>query len=422
MAGFPRIKPYRVKLLCSESDLPSKNSVLTDVFRKMNLPVYKLYEQKNSFIALVTSTELVETLISDEGIANLHAIGLEPIVPPEIKCKRTIVLKDFDREILSLTDQELKDSMMEHVPQNEWLKIMKVIRAGMNRQVLKIELKDAATADRILQRGLFLSHFFIPPTKIEREFFYPVKMCMVCYKFEDHFRCTSDQLLCSECGQNDHIFRDCKNDWKKCLNCKGNHSTTSMACPIRKKIIKEKYLESKKPAAPYSAVTNPQPIAQPPASFVFYLKMQQDLIARQTIFNSSMALAMEANKITPGTFQESLNDLLLANNHPAINIPESVIKRMKIGSPRHSEAPSTDETINQSRLTTPNAGESERREAPPSTDNQLLTETNNTETVEEMPKQKPDTHADGTHAMNLRRQHKPQGPHSGRKTKRKHKN
>ena len=91
------------------------------------------------------------------------------------------------------------------------------------------------------ENGILIYNQSFPPSTVERDIYNQLMSCLKCYKYEHKSEdCpTPSATLCSECAANDHIYRNCRSDTKKCLS-DGNHRTFAAKCPISKKIIQKK--------------------------------------------------------------------------------------------------------------------------------------------------------------------------------------
>lgn len=102
---------------------------------------------------------------------------------------------------------------------------------------------------KALNSGLLMFNLSIHSSLIHREEFIDLTVCYRCYKWNEHtaVSCCKDKnfKICSLCSSIGHLFHECTNSIKKCINCSGSHSTLSFACPVRKKIAVE-VRESKK--------------------------------------------------------------------------------------------------------------------------------------------------------------------------------
>ena len=110
---------------------------------------------------------------------------------------------------------------------------------------------------------------------------------------------------CSECSSNDHTFRDCKEQIKKCLNCQGNHSTLAMKCPIKREIIAKKkeemnnqkntnktFAQATEQSTPQNSITNLEIGNETPAKIL-----------------TCLLHAHVMNAVEPGVFNKEANEL-----------------------------------------------------------------------------------------------------------------
>ena len=117
-----------------------------------------------------------------------------------------------------------------------------------------------------MEQGLLIFNIFIPPEDTEKDNFIPGRICFTCYALEDHFtpQCPHKDLkICSECSQQGHRWNECRST-KKSINCKGNHRTLAMACPIKKK--------------KYNAIKNTQQLMQTRATNKKYNEIDKEAI------------------------------------------------------------------------------------------------------------------------------------------------
>ena len=101
-----------------------------------------------------------------------------------------------------------------------------------NSSTLKITFSLTALAKKCTEQGIRAFCLSVPPHDIRQETFIPIKCCMKCYALEHHITkdCSKprDYKICSECSQEGHIWHQCKESKKKCINCSEDHSTLAM--------------------------------------------------------------------------------------------------------------------------------------------------------------------------------------------------
>lgn len=149
-------------------------------------------------------------------------------------------------------------------------------------------------------------------------------MCFKCYALESHTtnQCpTPSKLICSECSATDHYFKDCKNSFKKCVNCAGPHRTTSMICPKRKNIVamKTKNSHTHQGQTYSSAVSQGGKMGIPTQQ----QGMTQINIDSKMGFEVMTCIihAHVINMGCPGSFNATLKDMFKRNNLPEMEFP-----------------------------------------------------------------------------------------------------
>lgn len=261
---------------------------------------------------------MFETTCLDE----LRSESFTPILPPEQKSRRTIVLFGVDDFIRSHSEEEI---MTEIYRVNDFTaNFIDSIFKFPNNPMMKISFTQTAPAQKCKEQGLKLFSMRIPHHQIKEEEYTPVTSCMRCYEVGSHFtnQCEKpkDYTICSECGSQEHKWYDCTSSAKKCMNCKGPHRTLAYKCPLRKE-AREKAKETKKSAGTktYSSAVSTHPCTTHPCA------------ANQDLFNPDAAnrilvcllQAHLMNVADSGSFQDVLNHWLEANNLPAMIAPDN---------------------------------------------------------------------------------------------------
>ena len=181
----------------------------------------------------------IDKLTSKKATEAFHKINLTPIIPPDLRAKRTIFVRQLDRDVGSHTADEIKHEI---ATQQTWLHIQDVIKIKHYTHVIKIVTTDTTIAQRILTNGFYMYNTKITPTQCEQEQYTHLLICYKCYQIEDHptHQCTSTTPSCSECAAKDHTYTQCTNTYKRCLNCHNDHRTLASNCPYRKQKIQHK--------------------------------------------------------------------------------------------------------------------------------------------------------------------------------------
>lgn len=229
---------------------PRKRTSRTDIFQcafgKLNAPLTRLFDSGNGFYAATDDVTYIDKLLTDHAFSEFAKINVEPVLPPEIKSRRTIFVRQLDNSVGEHSPDELKTELTRL---NPWAKISEIIKIKDYTHVFKIFCADLNTASRILTDGFLAFSTKISPSQCEQEEFTHILICYKCYRYEDHPTkdCKQTYDCCSECAQQGHTFKDCTATDKRCLNCPtGNnlHRTLAAKCPYRKKTIEDKKIKT----------------------------------------------------------------------------------------------------------------------------------------------------------------------------------
>ena len=172
----------------------------------------KIITTPDSFVVLTRTDDEIDKIFKLQCSTALKEAGFEPIIPPELRAKRTIIIFNVDEFILSNTEQEIKEEL---IRENGWINggiesIFKIPKA----RILKICLQETTTAKNATEKGMLAFHMSIPAHNIKVDEFIPVLTCMRCYKLEEHTtnncQMPKDYTVCSECGSSEHTWKNCK--------------------------------------------------------------------------------------------------------------------------------------------------------------------------------------------------------------------
>ncbi len=189
-------------------------------------------------MALTLSEKHVDSIFNAETKEHLESLGFRAIMPPELKVKKRIIIPRI--EYVILYEQHIVDTGEELKKHNLWIGEDGIadIYKFPNTPTLKITFTETALAPKCLETGIKAFGISAPPNMIKQEIYIPVKCCMRCYSLEQHYtsECPKpkEYKICSECSEEGHVWHQCLNNIKKCLNCKGNHSSMAMKCQKRK--------------------------------------------------------------------------------------------------------------------------------------------------------------------------------------------
>ncbi len=235
-----RTQTYRIQLKrIDPRTTTDRQKIFHTTFKELDAPLIRLTDTTNGFYAVTDDASAIDKLTSRKATELFRKINLTPIVPPDLRAKRTIFVRQLDRDVGSHTADELKHEI---TSQQSWLQIQEIVKIKHYTHVMKIITTDTTIAQRVLTDGFYLYNTKITPSQCEQERYTHLLICYKCYKMEDHptHQCTATTPSCSECAAKDHTYTQCTSPSKKCLNCQGEHRTLAANCPYRKQVTQTK--------------------------------------------------------------------------------------------------------------------------------------------------------------------------------------
>lgn len=299
-------------------------------YGKYNVPFTRIYKTNEGFKVICRNDQEADKLLTNEAKKDFEHLGTQVIIPPELNAKKTIFIRRVDRRISDNTENEIKEEM-ERV--NTWLKIEEVTKLNNFPNLLKIRLIESTMVQKALQNGILAFNMAIAAHQIEEEEYVNIISCLKCYQLEDHqtWNCPyTNIIICSECSENGHTYKDCQSTNKQCINCKregltSNHSTLAMKCPTRKKIMKSKITLKRNIPTANSQSTYAE-IAKRAVEEVKQTNNATHIVLseqKHTMILISIMHAHVMNLCNPGTYQIELNHMLQKNNLPTMWFPNN---------------------------------------------------------------------------------------------------
>jgi len=294
---------------------------LSTICSDHKVKVVKIISNNKYFLVICLSTSEADKLFDDGLFLLFTSDGFEPTMPNELKSKRTILFRRLDASIYSSSVEEIIDSI---VCKNNGISI-RYLSKFKSSPGMKVTFYNTDMASRIMRDGVFVLDLFIPPFDMKEDEYVNIKTCLKCYVHEHHTtrQCPKDPnfVICSLCSSTEHGWRDCKSEMKRCINCRGDHSTLAPFCPVKVKLIRErKDVSSKKRsyASPASPHNHPHPNAVNKISNVSFSPPVDADLAASTL--SCILLTLVQGHKKSDDFENALNKLFKNNSLPQINL------------------------------------------------------------------------------------------------------
>ncbi len=313
----------RVKIKSRGPATREKKTNLLRILCTREIHITKVQEGNEGYIITLLNEDHADSIFQREIKGELEKDGFIPTMPPELKVKKSVIITRVDDLIFDWGEEDIKEEI---TTRNSWIgEGIENIYKFPNSPTLKITFSNALLAKRCKEKGLLAFNLSVPPTDIKQETFIPIKCCLKCYSLEDHYtnECPKDQhyKVCSECSVEGHVWHQCREQTKKCINCGDNHSSLAMKCTKRKEIIKEKRkAETERGKWTYSEAAKGTSSTQGmwPVHQAAYTTIKED---SQRI-NFCIQHAHYRNIENPGTYAEEVNKIMAANNLPTMIIPD----------------------------------------------------------------------------------------------------
>ncbi|KAF2345835.1 hypothetical protein FHG87_023410 [Trinorchestia longiramus] len=99
---------FRIQLRKMNPDITTdKQKIFETTFKDLDVPLTKLSEKNSGYYVITDEAAAVDKLTSFKATELFKKINLKPIIPPDIRAKRTIFIRQLDSSIGKLTPEEI---------------------------------------------------------------------------------------------------------------------------------------------------------------------------------------------------------------------------------------------------------------------------------------------------------------------------
>ncbi len=314
----------RVKIKCRGTPDRNKKLKLLEILFSHQVHVARCFIGNGGYIAIPNTETDGDRIFQKETKVDLEGHGFNPLMPAELKVKKSVIISKLDDVIYDREEEEIKDEL---TLKNTWMENeLDSIFKFPNSATIKLTFTQTSLAKKCTEKGIRAFNISIPHHEVKQETFIQINCCMRCYALEEHATrdCPKDSnfKLCSECSKEGHLWYECREKNKKCVNCKENHNTLAMKCPKRKMILKEKRKdEIERQNMKYVEAARGH--GSVPAQAAMPRYVHPEITKEETLkIHICVAHAHYRNLENPGSYGEELNKILTANNLPNIIIPD----------------------------------------------------------------------------------------------------
>lgn len=143
-------------------------------------------EARDGVVITTYTDQEVDKILEPGTTATPEKHGFSPILPPEVKARRTIICFRVDEIAFDYSPDIIADEIEER---QGWAKVKTVFKfqnSTGKRNTLKIESETVSMADKATREGIRLFNVSIAPHQTGKERYTRVDFCMKFYVIEKH--------------------------------------------------------------------------------------------------------------------------------------------------------------------------------------------------------------------------------------------
>ncbi|KAF2369110.1 hypothetical protein FHG87_000118 [Trinorchestia longiramus] len=141
-----RTRTYRVQLKTIDLAKPTDEQRIFQItFRELNAPLIRLTTTRTGYYAVTDDVTSINKLTSKKATTAFEKINLTPIIPSDLRAKRTVFLRQIGADIGLNPTEEIKNEIKR---QNGWQIVTEVIKIKNYAHSLKLVTTDTTTAER----------------------------------------------------------------------------------------------------------------------------------------------------------------------------------------------------------------------------------------------------------------------------------
>lgn len=323
----------KVKIKSNNSNDPLRKHKLLEILAKNDIYATKIIAVQDGFVVITANEPEMDKIFNNKTDKDLNKEGFSPQIPLELKAKRSVLIFKTENDIFNNDEELIKEEIEQ---KNDWVGQILQVQKFPAHNIMKITFDETIKANKATERGLLAFSMRLPSYDIKVDTFHSITTCYRCYRMEDHptNNCPKEKTykICSNCSQEGHSWKECKERYKKCLSCGGDHGTLEMKCPVRKEIISQKRKEKETTPTSYKEATTKNTVT----SQAIYTQPAINTEDHLKIF-ACMLHAHFINVAYPGCYGTELKKTLKLNKLPEIEVPSDPPSQKIIGAISNDE-------------------------------------------------------------------------------------
>ena len=143
--------PVKVKIKLKSDSLVCNKKNLQILLHELDIKIKSFIFKTTEIIVTCVDVDEAEKVFSDTSLAALSSSDFSPILPPELRCSRSVILHNVDSEILSNDTQSIKTEIERC---NSWCKIIEVIKFR-NGRGMKIVFTSSSMSVKSRKKSIY---------------------------------------------------------------------------------------------------------------------------------------------------------------------------------------------------------------------------------------------------------------------------
>ena len=168
----------RVKIKTNNSKDSRKTGALLEILSKNDVYINKLISLADGYVVIVTTEEEQDKIFKNKTTQELAEKDFQPIIPPELKTNRSIIITNVDNHICNNNEEDIISEIYE---KNHWAENnIESLFKFPNFKTIKITFNETSIPKKPQTNGLRLFSMSLPAHSIRQEIFYKIATCFRC--------------------------------------------------------------------------------------------------------------------------------------------------------------------------------------------------------------------------------------------------
>jgi len=165
-----------VKFHVESVSVATRNMIL-NICSNRNIKIVKIHEKPKWYLVVFSTADDADKIFDDDTARLFAASNVTPVMPSELKAKRSIIIKRVDSIIFSESESEIKSTIEEA----NFDIIVTELFKFKSTPGIKVTFSSSSMAIKVLLSGIYAFKLYIPPSEIQQDDYIFIQTCYTCY-------------------------------------------------------------------------------------------------------------------------------------------------------------------------------------------------------------------------------------------------